>query len=128
PTARRAFATNRSMAPSSRPPWLEAEVPAGFQTGRPLQATSCTELVRDGQNPPGKMCSAIPATACVTHLTFRYLLPTDSGATITFSVGRIPRMAERLAVLIPAPGPARAAPLLLRQSWRAFKHSLIRRL
>src|SRR5713226_1312165 len=98
PTAQQVFATIRSTAPSSRPPWVEEVAPANAQPGRRLQAASSAALARDGRNLPGRASSAIPTTACATRLTFRSLPPTVCGVTSIYFAGRIPRTVELLEI------------------------------
>src|SRR5260370_16977470 len=57
-------------------------------------------------------------TACATPRTFRFSRPTVFGATFIYFVGRTLRTAALPAARIQALGPAQAAPLLLRPSWR----------
>src|SRR5258707_14625652 len=104
PTAQQVFATIRSTAPSSRPPWVEEVAPANAQPGPRLQAASSAALARDGRNLPGRASSAIPTTACATLLTFRSLPPTVFGATFTFSAGRILRTAVTPSALLRTAG------------------------
>src|SRR5260370_22915060 len=67
-------------------------------------------------------------TACATPRTFRFSRPTVFGATFIYFVGRTLRTAALPAARIQALGPAQAAPLLLRPSWRESRGSSIRKL
>src|SRR6266436_1872014 len=128
PTAQPVFATTRSTAPPPRPPQPAAGVPANAPAAHRLPPVSSAAPARGGPSLRGKVFSAIPMTACATLRTSHYLPPTAFGATFIYFVGRTLRTAALPAARIQALGPAQAAPLLLRPSWRESRRSSIRRL
>jgi len=101
--------------------------PANAQPGPRLQAASSAALAKDGRNLPGRAYSAIPTTACATLRTFRSSLPMDSGATSTFSAGRILMNGGAACGSDPSAWSGAGGTSFASPSWRASRRSSIRK-